>query len=297
MIALDGTPTVEQWRLLLGETLQWSQIMSNEEKQSYLSNVLNLDIIQTVEPTVAKPYSGGGGVTVRQDLTLIEAISNREQCKPALITSQKALQKYKREGLSKFVGESAYYGGIKGSNRFAKTRVGIVAGSPHYGDSHMEMWSALAGKSASREDDSRGMDADYGPFGNKILHGMREQEVLQAVMRFGRDGEGATVYVHTAALPNWVKRSEPIPDVKKWSSGMREIIEAIQNHTEETWVGHDIADEVSISYQQVMVNLRSLEDLGYIVSEKSGKTKIWSTKSLDSVGDFGHVQFSSFSGS
>lgn len=137
IVALDGTPTVEQWRLILGEDLQYRSIMSNEEKRSYLSEVLNLDIIQTVNPDVAKPYSGGGGVTVEKDLTLIEAISHREQCKPTLITSQAALRKYNRKGLSEFVGETAYYGNIKGSNRFTKTRVGIVAGSPHYGDGHI----------------------------------------------------------------------------------------------------------------------------------------------------------------
>lgn len=135
------------------------------------------------------------------------------------------------------------------------------------------------------------MDADYGSFGNAILHGMREQEVLQAVMRFGRDKKGATVYVHTAALPEWVERSSPVSTIQKWCPGIKEIFSAIQSHPEETWVGNDIADRVSISYQQVMTHLGTLEDFDYISSEKSGKQKIWSDRSLDSIGEFGHVHF------
>lgn len=40
--------------------------------------------------------------------------------------------------------------------------------------------------------------------GDEFLTQMREHETLQAAMRFGRDGNGAVVCVHTDTLPEWV---------------------------------------------------------------------------------------------
>jgi hypothetical protein len=57
VIALDGTPTVEKWRLMLGDDLQHEAIMSDTEKQGYLRNTLGVRVIQTTE--AANHYLGG----------------------------------------------------------------------------------------------------------------------------------------------------------------------------------------------------------------------------------------------
>jgi hypothetical protein len=85
--------------------------------------------------------------------------------------------------------------------------------------------------------------------------------VLQAVFRFSREGEGATVYVHTNALPEWVPLAAG-PDecsVEKRSPGERgflnalsklqsarasEIVEAMEDSVTRQWV-HSIGNRLA----------------------------------------------------
>lgn len=298
VIGLDGTPTVEQWRLILGDDLQHESIMSDTEKQGYLRNTLNIRVVQTT--AAANHYSGRSTISVTPDgdLVLFEGVRLRENIRPALITSKSAIRKYEDEkALSEVVGEIEHYGNLKGSNKFAKTRVGIVAGSPHYGDDYIKRWSALAGESAqeARDEDGKrlkGMIQDFGDYGNRILRSMRENEVLQAMLRFGRDGEGATVYVHTAALPEWVEREEPIPEIWSWPPGMYQILEAIKETGGREWRTSDITSRVSVSAQQVREHLHTLARFGFVSYRQEGRGYTWSNESLSEIGQQGHVRFS-----
>jgi hypothetical protein len=296
VIALDGTPTVEKWQLMLGDDLRREAIMSDTEKQRYLRNKLGVRVIQTTE--AANHYSGRAAISVtpEKDLVLFEGVRRRENIRPALRTSKSALRKYEEKGLSEVVRETEHYGNLKGSNKFKKTRVGIVAGSPHYGDDYIKRWSALAGKSVEEGYDEdgvrlKGMAQDFGDYGNRILYGMRENEVLQAILRFGRDGDGATVYVHTAAIPEWVERDEAVPEIRPWSHGMCQILEAIEKTEGREWRTKDITSQVSVSGQQVREHLHTLADFGFVSYRQEWRGYTWSDESLNEIGQRGHVPF------
>ena len=298
IIALDGTPTVEKWRLMLGEDLQHDSLMSGSQKQSYLRDTLSIRVTQTTD--AAKHYSARDGrfVTPNKDLVLFENIGYRENIRPALITSKAALEKYNENGLSEIIGETEHYGNLKGTNKFAKTRVGIVAGSPNYGFDYIKRWSALAGESVEESRDEngkslKGMEQDFGDYGNKILYGMRENEVLQAILRFGRDGKGASVYVHTAAIPEWVKRDSRVVDIHSWPSGMEEIFQVIRQEGRPEWRTKDVSSKVSITEQQVRDHLHTLVDFGFISVKKKGRGYLWSDVSTDKIQQRGHIIFES----
>lgn len=292
VLALDGTPTVAKWKLMLGDDLLHHSVLTDEEKRLYLRDTLGIKVVQTTE--AANHYSGRSAISVTPelDLVLFEAVGLRENARPALITSQSALREYEKHGLAEVVGDTEHYGNLKGSNQFAMTRVGIVAGSTHYGDGYIKKWAALAGESASRLEATKGMEQDFGAFGNQILRGMRENEVLQAVMRFGRDGSGATVYVHTAALPEWVERAATVAEIRPWKAGMHEVLAAIRDTDAAEWRTRDVVERVSISEQQTRAHLHTLHDFGYVGRRREGRGYTWSDKALCKIGSRGHVEVS-----
>jgi hypothetical protein len=296
VIALDGTPTVEKWRLMLGDDLRHHPVLSDEEKTSYLRDTLGIRVIQTTD--AANHYSGRSGISVTPELdsVLFEAVGACENVRPALITSRSAKRKYQEHGLSELIEDTEHYGNLKGSNKFGATRVGIVAGSTHYGDDYIKKWAALAGESTSRVESTKGMDLDFGAYGNRILHGMRENEVLQAMMRFGRDAGGATVYVHTAALPEWVERDEYVSEIWPWPDGMCEVLEAIAEIGESEWRTKEIAERVSVTSEQTRAHLHTLARFGYISYRSEGRGYTWADENLKKIGKRGHVQFTEGSG-
>lgn len=292
VIALDGTPTIEKWKLMLGNDLEHSPVLSDNKKRAYVRKTLGIQIIQTTN--AANHYSGKSAISVtpERDIALFEGIESRENQKPALIVSRAAEENYReQEDLSDVVDEVEHYGNIKGSNKFSDARVGVISGSPHYGDNYIKKWSALAGKSVSRVTGTSGMGQDFGTFGNQILHGMRENAVLQAAMRFGRDGDGATVYVNTGAIPSWVQIDEHIPSIRSWDNGIYEIINVIKHLEKNNWRTVEITEEVSISEQQVRIHLKSLDKLGYITKETEGRGYTWYNDCMSDIGTYGNVNF------
>ncbi|WP_323675260.1 hypothetical protein [Halorubellus sp. PRR65] len=294
-LALDGTPTIELWRLLLGDSLQHEAIHTDEEKAEFLQRKLGLRIVRTSEDP--KPYSSGMHVSPPKDLALIEGVGLAEQELPSLISSKKAIGLYEPSGLDELVDDRTHYGATKGVNTFAEKRVGIVVGSPHFGDPELVKWCALAGESVERAEEQYGRDIDYGDYGNKLLHWMRDQMVIQAVMRFGRDGGGATVYVHTSALPEWVPCEVVVPRIHTWvgpKDGMKKVIAAIGELDCAEWRSSEIVERVPLSAQQVRTHLNRLEEFGFLNSRRGsgrGKPFIWSDNGIRSVGKCGHVDF------
>ncbi|WP_217900859.1 hypothetical protein [Halorubrum ezzemoulense] len=207
VVALDGTPTISKWRMALGENwIEHEEVLeSDEEKRAYLQEVLEVEIKQT--DAGAKPYQSGSHVNVDSDGALLEKIHEEEGSRPAVITSKQAKERYESTGIQEHIEVAEHYGNLKGSNKFAETRLGVIIGSPHPPEGEAVIrWGAIDGRAVSREEDKdgnvkKGMNLSFGGFGNALFADVVEKEVLQAVMRFGRtpsDGEkGATVYVHT----------------------------------------------------------------------------------------------------
>jgi hypothetical protein len=167
------------------------------------------------------------------------------------------------------VDEPMRYGNLLGSNQFDTTRVGAVIGSSHYGDGYIGKWAAYAGEAATLGTDARGQDEqgrmtqlEYGETGDRI-HEHMKTETLQAMFRFGRDGDGATVYVDSDVLPDWV----PVHghgEVATTCDGLRGTIEALEDLGTATTAEITDHDAVGITPQVVRDRLADLRDLGAV---------------------------------
>ena len=133
VIALDGTPTLDLWKMTVDTRLSRAAILSDEERADYLTDALDCSIVQTAGDS-AYSYSGGKAVKPERDALLFEAVADREGTEPALISTAKAISQYEQEDALAPIGKHEHYGNLKGSNRLKSERVGIVAGSRHYGD-------------------------------------------------------------------------------------------------------------------------------------------------------------------
>jgi len=225
VIGLDGTPTIELWNLLFApETgFDHQQVISRDDFVSYLESSMNMSLVQMGGGM--HPYAGGRVSELDEErFAMVQALASDHF---ALISTKKALERYKERGwLDRFVRrakntedhdedssrlfeeyQALNYGMIKSSNEFEKESSGVVAGMPFPSDSLIKIWGGLCGQTVevSEEDDGK---RSFGEFGDKIYRHFAHHQVVQAVLRFGRDetvydNEGATVYVSTEALPEW----------------------------------------------------------------------------------------------
>lgn len=305
VIGLDGTPNEALWKLALNEEIQSLPLLNSKGKREYLQEVLGLEFIQTTEGW--KAIQSGEGAAPPKDLALIEGISRKEGQTPALISSQKGIRQYRSEGLEELTNAVEHYSNLKGMNTFEKERLGIVLGNPHPGDDEIEKWAALAGESAERKEVNgeplTGKDTDYGSFGNEVMYTLVHDEVLQAAMRFGRheDVQGATVFIHTSAIPGWVPVEKKIPTIQSWLSGkkgMKKTIKAIrtlEGWQHRIWKATELYDLVAeIEPHTVRDRLDDLAEQGYIEfqgKKGQGNSKHYTNLCLDDAGSFGHVEF------
>lgn len=281
VIALDGTPLaidsdrfkseVAEWNKTLGVTLDHEKILSDEERATYLTDTLNHTYITTT--SALKPYSSGRYNNAVQDEILCREVTERHGNgkPPVVVSSKKVCDEYESAGFvdDGIVDDFEYPGNLRGSNEYADTRVAVQLGSSHHGDHEIARRAAWLG--ADIDPEGRGKDRDYGSeIGNKILEQMREKQTLQNILRFGRDGGGATIILHTSAYPDWL----PIAGhgkIDSWSEGMREVVEAWQDLPAVAVTASDVADHdaVSVSDRRVRSLLSMLaEDHGLVEQEK-----------------------------
>jgi hypothetical protein len=290
IVALDGTPTVDMWEDCLGERLNHRPVLQDEERTEYIKQALNLNLIRTSE--YIKPYNSDNHVNVEADATLLNEIADMHDENPGVITTSTAEQQYLNADESLPIAETKHYGNVLGSNEFKTKRVGAVIGSNHYGDHYIKKWAAYAGEVAERGE-GKGSDLDYGEYGNKVLQHMREHETLQAAMRYGRDGNGAVVYVHTDTLPDWVPLAGEGRVVKTWSDGMRSVIDALE--CLESPTTNEIVEypTVDISRQQVFEHCETLRDKGVLSREQNaedGRGVVWIGDDLHKIGEHGDAE-------
>jgi hypothetical protein len=119
---------------------------------------------------------------------------------------------------------------------------------------------------------------------------MREHETLQAVMRFGRDGKGAAVYVNTDTLPDWVPLAGEGRVVTTWSEGMKQVVTAAADI--ESWKTTALAahPDVSIGERQVREHLHTLADRGFVDVDMEGRGYVWRDTGLHRIGEHGDVE-------
>lgn len=287
VIALDGTPTLRLYDLMFNVGFEQKQLLSDPEREEYIQDTQNLKIVQT-ELKYIRPYTSGSSVNVDRDEALLREVIAVHSDDPSVITSCKALRKLKATNIP-ISPNSTYYGNLRGSNELAKKDVGVILGSPHYGDEFIERWSALFGFEASGT--KTGTAKSYGAFGDELLQHMRENEVLQAVFRFARDGSGATVYVNTAAIPPWLPREIALGVSRTRTSTEREIIDVLSNKGKAS--GTEIATKVDKHPNTVRSHLRTLQKEGIV--RKTGKNKgtQWHDDGLSNANKYGAVDLNS----
>ncbi|MXV64436.1 hypothetical protein GS429_20665 [Natronorubrum sp. JWXQ-INN-674] len=287
VVALDGAPTPRLYDLMLGLNFNHKQLLTDTERERYIRHTQNIKIIQTELKSIY-PYSSGNHANLDRDEALLREVAKRHSCQPAVITSDRVLNKLKSKNIP-ISANSTYYGNLKGSNKLANEDVGVILGSPHYGDPFIERWAALFGTEATGN--GQGLTKSYGAFGDEILQHMRENEVLQAIFRFARDGSGSTVYVNTAAIPSWLPREIALGVVRKRSTIERDIIEALSDLCVAS--GADIARETGHNKNTVRSNLRKIQQEGLV--RKTGKKKgtQWHDDGLSGANTCGLVDLNS----
>ena len=226
VIGLDGTPTIELWNLLFApETgFDHQQVISRDDFVSYLESSMNMSLVQMGGGM--HPYAGGR--VSELDEKRFATVQARAGDQFALISTKKALEQYKEWGwLDLFVRraedtedpdedssrlfeeyQALNYGMIKSSNEFEKAALGVVTGMPFPNDDLVKIWAGLCGKAVEVSEDGDDGERSFGEFGDRIYRHFAHHQVVQAILRFGRDdsvyeNEGATVYVSTEALPEW----------------------------------------------------------------------------------------------
>lgn len=255
IVGLDGTPTRMLWDLVTDQNFSHHRVLDPAEVDQYLKNVQGYTIKQAGNGI--KPYSSGNYVSLDHDAALILGVDVNHNEGPCLITSKKALQEYENAGLLKWVKDSMYYGTVKSSNRFAGQQVGIVSGAPHPGDHVFQRWGAFMGHSIPSP--NQGKQKDYGPIGNHIYRHFVHNEVLQAILRFGRQGQSSTVYVNTQAIPDWLTIDSTL-DVARFTGGKtREIVDFLREHKGEDITQNRISRKCSVSVGTVSRVLKEME--------------------------------------
>ena len=179
VVALDGTPIQAMWKRILGIKLNHQRALSRSERETYIRDALNLNLVRMTE--YIKPYNSANHISVDRDAALLEEIAEEHGNRPAVITTSTAEEVYDTADVLEHAKATKHYGNVLGSNEFADERLGAVIGSQHYGDQFIEKWGAYEGEAITRNNE-KGNGLEYGPFGDKILTHMCEHETLQVAI-------------------------------------------------------------------------------------------------------------------
>jgi len=281
------------WELSLDTRLSSRPVLDDDERADYIRTALNLNIVRTTD--YVKTYNNPDYVNTAEDAALLEAIAEDHGKRPSVISTKTAIDEYDAAGVLQYVDDTKHYGNVLGSNEYKETRLGAVIGSNNYGDGFVKRWGAYANVAVETPDrsgpENRGTGLSYGPFGDKILQHMREHDTLQSVMRFGRDGNGAVVYVHTNTLPDWVPLAGEGRVIRTKSDGERRVVDAVEELGSATTA--TIAEHADLSRRQTFDHLERLREEGYLAREQDpddGRAVRWVDDELHRTNEHGEVQ-------
>lgn len=287
VIALDGTPSIEMWRILLGEdTEQVSVHGDDSRRREYIRDGLGIRFIQTSHSI--KPYASAyylenqqdgdeyidDDSTARKDMLVFRWIARREAGSDQIgfVSTKKAIEVYDMHDLDEVVDARGHYGNLKGSNEYEDIRVGIVAGCNAPSNQRVQMWGAFADVSLKPTKSKnnkvlKGRRKSFGEYGDRIMAGLRENEVLQVAMRFarkpGRNQSVARVYLHTSALPEWLEPEQMILRPKLWeqTKGMGQVLTVIQDPDFLTghWKTTDVVPAIGERFKRDAIEKRTVQ--------------------------------------
>jgi hypothetical protein len=282
VVGLDATGRERLWQSALGCEVEERDIHDTaRERRAFLRDVLNLQVVQTSPHT--KTYSGNASKkNLDGDVALTKEVSSEYAAtqlrrdtvtatsKPGVITTKK-VRKEIESRIEDDVAAVDHYGNITGSNALGALNLGIVLGCRHFGDAVVERWAAFAGESIA-EHAGHGADLDYGSeTANTFLKHMREDQTLQAILRFGRDKEGAVVFAHTSALAESLPVVSEGGVIKAFSQSKKEVARAAKQFRGHEFTGTDVFDreDVTCSRRSVQRALNELADAGYLAKQET----------------------------
>ena len=244
-IGLDGTPIPEMWDCATGLDLEHIQVLSEEEKKRYITDILNLEIKQLSEHK--RYYQNSNNIAVNQDTSLAYSIWDKEGEKPGVITSKKAIQKYDSE-IEEYTDNSLNFARILSSNKFEDKHLGFVTGMRNYGDDYVFKWGCYLGKDVSV--DRSGDETEF-QFGNETFNvfPLYRNLTLQDVFRFGRNTEPTTVYVNTSGLPEWVPVTHE--DIDTHSQSKLAVVRFLRENDGQ-YTQKEIEEATGYTQQQIM---------------------------------------------
>lgn len=290
VVGLDATGRAELWQTALGEEVRTADVHTTpEQRAEFLESALSLRVIQASD--LPRPYEGDpaskdtdGDVALLESLadeySGIEAPRSRDGAvdtvgKPAAITTKGVREVLEADSrLDDVVAEWENYGNITGANDLGEHRLAAILGSQHYGDDAIERFCALAGEEVDTDrSGGRGAALDYdSDLANTYLKHMRDDQTMQAILRFARGDSGATVVARTAALRADLPVIGRGQVVETWSDTATKIARRYRRLGGEFTVA-DVADAVDVTKRQVRRVLAELVEAGYLrrVSEADGQ--------------------------
>ena len=299
VVGLDGTPTRAMWEAALGTKLNQVQVLNDDERRTYLRDTASIEFITTNDH--GRPLSGDPeDFPLASARALARAVAIRHDERPDLVTTGKMYGRLAGSGViaaendeednEELYGDGLYYGNLKGSNRLKHSRVGVVEGSTHYGDEYIQKWGAFAGENVERGE-GKGLDLSYGGgIGDDVLRHMREHQTLQGALRFGRDGNGATVYVNTNTLPEWVPAKRVGGVLTTKGHGERQAVAAMTD-LGGTATTADVADHaaVDVSKETVRRVLTRLANDGRVDKRWDSGENVYTVAAFGDLNEHGDV--------
>jgi hypothetical protein len=279
VVGLDATGRERLWSLATGTDIHKRDIHENaRSRRSFLREVLNLQVVQT-SPHI-KTYSGSPrSKNFDGDIALVQSVAEEYAAtqlrqdtltattKPGVITTKKARGEIE-ERIEDHVAAVDHYGNVTGSNALGELNLGAVLGCRHFGDAVVEKWAALAGETVQRS--GKGSDLEYGSeTANTFLKHMREDQTLQAILRFGRDKEGAVVFAHTAALAESLPVVGEGAVVRAFSKATKAVTRAAQAYRGQRFTVGTLVEAVDCSRRTIRRVLNELTDLGYLAKQET----------------------------
>lgn len=258
-VGLDGTPIPEMWEVATGLELDHMQVLSPSERKGYISNTLNLEIIELTDSK--KYYQGMGHISAEEDTGIAYSILQSEGERPGLITSKKALRDYPAE-ISEYIDGSINFAKVLSSNQFEEKQLGLVTGMRNYGDEYLIKWGCYLNKDVSI-DREEGEETVY-QFGEDSFNifPLYRNLTLQDVFRFGRNDSPTKVYVNTSGLPDWVPTEEgTLPDYTESERGILNYLSEVGGKGASC---KEITDNMDMSKRIVQYKVNNLQGRGLI---------------------------------
>lgn len=303
VVGLDATAEKVLWWVFTGlEVDTVSPFDSAEERREFVRDTRNIQVVQTDTRDV-NTYSGDPtSKSFAEDLALVEEVAEKyggRQLRrdsltstgdPAVISTKKALD-YLGDDLEEHASATENYWNFTGSNALGDHNIGVVLGATHPGDAVIERAAVGAGETIDPQ--GHGPDKTYGgEVADAMLRYVWQHQITQAVHRFGREEDGAIVFVHSAAVD---EERLPVEGVggalTAWSDAGKAVRDAMLPYLRvgaEFTVG-DIVDEVDYGRRAVQKKLAEFERLGYVDRTVGGPGRANVFDPVEDPGERGHL--------